>query len=64
MNSLHINIPKSVKEILPDVTHEIYKDAYNFAWEYYSGDDEKSHKYAWKVVRRSITEIIRDIKSH
>ena len=52
------NLPKRFKEIIPDVGLEIYKKAYNFAWEFYKGDKERSLAFAWKAVRKSINEMI------
>jgi len=52
------NLPKRFKEILPDLAHEVYKKAYKFAWEFYKGDNERSHRFAWKAVKKTIHEMI------
>lgn len=60
-NSL-TDLPDPVKEHLPKHAQEIYKEAYNSAWDEYKdakkrdGDDsreEVSHKVAWAAVKRS-----------
>ena len=54
-------LPGSVREHLPDHAQEIYKGAYNSAWEQYDepeerrGDasrEETAHKVAWTAVKR------------
>ncbi|RXJ83325.1 ChaB family protein [Arcobacter sp. CECT 8985] len=53
-------LPKQVKDNLPKHAQEIYKEAYNNAWEEYKepkdrkGDisrEEISHKVAWSAVK-------------
>jgi cation transport regulator len=55
-------LPESVKDNLPDHAQEIYKEAYNNAWEQYKdptkrrGDadrEETAHKVAWSAVKDS-----------
>ncbi len=54
-------LPDSVKDNLPDHAQEIYKEAYNSAWDQYDkpeerrGDasrEETAHKVAWAAVKR------------
>lgn len=54
------DLPDSVKENLPKHAQEIYRAAYNSAWDEYSdsgrrrGDDsreETAHKVAWAAVK-------------
>ena len=54
------DLPDSVRNSLPQHGQEIYKEAYNSAWEQYKdpadrdGDDsreEVSHKVAWTAVK-------------
>lgn len=56
------DLPDPVKENLPKHAKEIYKEAYNSAWDEYKdakkrdGDDsreEVSHKVAWAAVKQS-----------
>jgi cation transport regulator len=53
-------LPENVKNVLPKQAQEIYKEAYNNAWDYYEDpqdrrDDqsreETAHKVAWSAVK-------------
>lgn len=55
-------LPKSVRDNLPAHAQDIYKEAFNSAWDEYSdpddrrGDDsreETAHKVAWSAVKQS-----------
>ena len=55
------DLPDSVKDNLPEHAQEIYKEAYNSAWDQYDkpeerrGDasrEETAHKVAWAAVKR------------
>lgn len=54
-------LPKQVKDNLPEHAQDIYKEAYNNAWDEYKdskdrkGDisrEEISHKVAWSAVKK------------
>lgn len=54
------DLPETVKDSLPEHGQEIYKEAFNSAWEQYDlpeerrGDDtreETAHKVAWAAVK-------------
>lgn len=54
------DLPETVRDNLPKHAQEIYKEAYNSAWEQYKdpedrrGDDtreETAHKVAWAAVK-------------
>lgn len=54
-------LPDSVKDNLPNHAQEIYKEAYNSAWDEYKdpedrrGDasrEETSHRVAWSAVKQ------------
>jgi cation transport regulator len=54
-------LPESVKDSLPKKAQEIYKEAYNNAWDQYDkpserrGDasrEETAHKVAWSAVKK------------
>ena len=56
------DLPDSVKNSLPKHAQEIYKEAYNSAWDQYKkpsdrkGDgsrEETAHKVAWAAVKNS-----------
>lgn len=55
-------LPASVKDNLPSHAQEIYKEAYNSAWEQYKdpaerrGDasrEETAHRVAWAAVKQN-----------
>ena len=54
------DLPESVRDNLPRHAQEIYKEAFNSAWEQYADPDERrgdasreetSHKVAWSAVK-------------
>lgn len=54
-------LPKSVKESLPKKAQEIYREAYNSAWDEYkdpekrrddASREETAHKVAWSAVKK------------
>ncbi|GIT97817.1 ChaB family protein [Sulfurovum sp. TSL1] len=56
------DLPDSVKENLPKHAQEIYKKAYNSAWDEYAdaedrynndSREETAHKVAWAAVKQS-----------
>jgi cation transport regulator len=59
-------LPESVRESLPKHGQEIYKEAFNSAWDQYDtpeerrGDDtreETAHKVAWSAVKNSYERV-------
>ncbi len=47
------DLPDSVKDNLPAHAQDIYKEAYNSAWDEYDHDEERSHRVAWGAVKKS-----------
>jgi cation transport regulator len=54
-------LPESVRNVLPKHAQEIYKEAYNSAWDQYDrpeerrGDatrEETAHRVAWSAVKK------------
>jgi cation transport regulator len=54
-------LPKSVRDNLPDHAQEIYLEAYNSAWDQYSDPDDRregqsreetAHRVAWSAVKQ------------
>jgi cation transport regulator len=45
-------LPESVKNVLPAHAQDIYKDAYNNAWEEYGHDESRAHSVAWGAVKK------------
>jgi len=46
-------LPDSVRENLPKHAQEIYKSAFNNAWEEYDHDEKRAHSVAWSAVKKS-----------
>jgi len=55
------DLPESVRDNLPQHAQEIYKEAFNSAWDQYADPDERrgddsreetAHKVAWSAVKQ------------
>jgi cation transport regulator len=46
-------LPDSVKDNLPAHAQDIYKEAFNSAWEQYDHDEPRAHRVAWGAVEKS-----------
>lgn len=44
-------LPDSVKEHLPEHAQEIYRSAFNNAYEEYHHDESRAHRVAWAAVK-------------
>lgn len=44
-------LPDSVRDNLPKHAQEIYKSAFNSAWDEYDHDEERARKVAWSAVK-------------
>lgn len=67
------DLPVQVKDNLPDHAQDIYREAYNSAWQEYKtpserrGDadrEETAHKVAWSAVKQKYTKDDKDNKWH
>ena len=47
------DLPNSVQEHLPKHAQEIYRAAYNSAWDEYGQDEEHAHRVAWSAVKKN-----------
>lgn len=45
-------LPESVRDNLPAHAQDIYKEAYNSAWDEYKHDEERAHRVAWGAVKK------------
>jgi len=45
-------LPESVRDNLPKHAQEIYRAAYNSAWDEYDHDEARAHRVAWGAVER------------
>ena len=46
------DLPESVRDNLPAHAQDIYKEAFNSAWDQYGRDEERAHRVAWGAVKR------------
>ena len=44
--------PESVRQHLPAHAQDIYKEAFNSAWDEYGNDESRAHRVAWGAVER------------
>lgn len=45
------DLPDSVKDNLPAHAQDIYKEAFNSAWDEYDHEEERAHRVAWAAVK-------------
>ncbi len=45
-------LPGSVREHIPKHAQEIYRAAFNSAWEEYGHDEARAHRVAWGAVEK------------
>lgn len=46
------DLPEAVRDTLPSHAEEIYKEAYNSAFEQYDHDEQRAHRIAWGAVKK------------
>ena len=46
------DLPEGVRDNLPKHAQEIYRAAYNSAWDQYDHDEPRAHRVAWGAVER------------
>ncbi len=46
------DLPESVREHLPKHAQEIYRAAFNSAWDEYGHDESRAHRVAWGAVEK------------
>ena len=46
------DLPESVRDHLPAHAQDIYRAAFNNAWEEYGHDEPRAHRVAWGAVER------------
>jgi len=49
----NLELPPSVRNHLPSHAQDIFREAFNHAWQEYSGDEERAFRVAWAAVKRS-----------
>ena len=48
----NLELPPSVRNHLPEHAQDIFREAFNHAWDEYGGDEERSFRVAWAAVKR------------
>jgi cation transport regulator len=54
------DLPISVRGRLPQHGQDVYREAFNHAWQQYAGDprqEEISHRVAWAAVKRVYVKV-------
>ena len=46
------DLPQAVRDHLPEHGQEIYRAAFNSAWDEYSHDEARAHRVAWAAVEQ------------
>lgn len=46
------DLPPSVRHHLPPHAQDIYREAFNQAWDRHGGDEATVHRIAWGAVKR------------
>ena len=46
------DLPPAVRDHLPPHAQDIFREAFNPAWERYGGDEERAFRIAWAAVKR------------
>jgi cation transport regulator len=47
------DLPPGVRDHLPQHAQDIFREAFNHAWQSHSGDEATSFRIAWAAVKRS-----------
>jgi cation transport regulator len=50
------DLPESVRSHLPRHAQEIYRAAFNSAWDQYDQDESRAHRVAWSAVEQKYTK--------
>ena len=50
-------LPSSVRLHLPDRAQDIFREAFNHAFERYGGDDATAFRIAWAAVKRQYAKV-------
>jgi cation transport regulator len=45
-------LPPSVQDHLPAHAQDIFREAFNHAWQEYGGDEERAFRVAWAAVEK------------
>ncbi|MEZ5829660.1 MAG: ChaB family protein [Dongiaceae bacterium] len=51
------DLPPPLRRVLPEHAQDIYRAAFNNAWQDYAGDEAIVHRIAWAAVKRKYRKI-------
>ncbi len=51
------DLPPSVRGHLPRHAQDIYREAFNHAWQRYAADEGRAHRIAWAAVKWSYHKV-------
>lgn len=54
------DLPDSLRSHLPAHAQDIFRAAFNHAWESYGGDEEVAHRVAWAAVKKRYRKVGHD----
>lgn len=54
------DLPAAVRAHLPPHAQDIYRGAFNGAWEHYDHDEDIARRVAWTAVKRRYVKVGRD----
>jgi cation transport regulator len=46
------DLPDNVRHVLPQHAQDIFREAFNHAWDEYGGDEPRAFRVAWAAVER------------
>jgi cation transport regulator len=49
----NVGLPPAVRNHLPPHAQDIFREAFNHAWQEYGGDEVRAFRVAWAAVKRS-----------
>jgi len=58
--SSNLELPPAVRNHLPAHAQDIFREAFNHAWQEYRGDEERAFRVAWAAVKRGYRKRGRD----
>ena len=50
--SSNLELPPAVRKHLPLHAQDIFREAFNHAWDEYGGEEERAFRVAWAAVKR------------
>ena len=56
----NLELPPVVRNHLPLHAQDIFREAFNHAWQEYRGDEERAFRVAWAAVKRGYRKRGRD----